>query len=297
MKKPFILLLIILAPMLSIGQDYHPFPTTNAIWNMKIVWIGWPETAIYRYGILGDTIINNQLYNKLYIIEDDTTLNINKITYGVAIRENNKQIFVKSSDFDFEILLYDFSLNVGDTVVSNSVNGYLSNNLCIITGIDSIKLNNNEYRRRFLINDWGDHEYWIEGIGSIGGIFHPMVQYQGADIPVLRCFKQNDTAVYINNIECQKCFCQLASSIEDNESKNGTFKIYPNPVSSTLFIESDLPPSIITVKLFNANGILIKSNTFNSYPISLNINDLLEGVYLIQLINKDFTYSEKIVKI
>lgn len=295
MKKSLILLLIILAPMLSIGQDYQPFPVTNAIWNMKIAWTGWPETAIYRYGILGDTIINNQFYKKFYNIENDTVLNLDHLTYGVAIRESNKQIFVKSPYFESEILLYDFSLNVGDTMVSNSVNGYLSNNLCIITGIDSIKLNNNEYRRRFLINDWGEHEYWIEGIGSIGGILHPMVQFQGAAISLLRCFKQNDTALYINNIECQKCFCQLASSIEDNE--NRTFKIYPNPVSNTLFIESDLTPSIITVNLFNANGLLIKSNTFDSYPISLNIKDLPEGIYLIQLINKDFTYSEKIIKI
>jgi hypothetical protein len=116
MKKYIILIFGLFTTLWSYSQDYYPFPDSNAIWNSK--YGGYYGTPIVRFGLNGDTVINNQVYKKVYQIVDDSTLNLANMTYYAAIRENaSKQIFAKMTDYDDEILIYDFSLNIGDTIL------------------------------------------------------------------------------------------------------------------------------------------------------------------------------------
>ena len=121
------------------GQEYYPFPESNAIWNQYRVHVEHPQLlqGITRYGLIGDTIINDKLYSKVYDIEDDSCLNINNATYFGAIREEEKKIYALIAyGQEEEILLYDFNVEVGDTVISNAQVGYLSG-LTYISGIDN----------------------------------------------------------------------------------------------------------------------------------------------------------------
>jgi len=295
MKKHYLLLFGLLITNLTFCQDYYPFPDSNAIWNNRSYWS--PYKWINRYGIYGDTIINNQHYKKIYQIEDDSTLNINNMTYYAGIRENDsKQIFVKFEEYEFEFLIYDFSLSVGDTVITNAPDGYLNWLPCVITGIDTIELENNQYRRRFKINDWGEYEYWIEGIGSIGGLFYPVLDYLSGTINNLLCFKHNDTAVYIDNPDCDKCFCSLATSTEEITERINKIIIYPIPATTKLIIDSKLNTGVSTIKLFNSSGLLIESRIIKTFPLQLSIEELPNGIYTIQLTNGELTFSKKFIK-
>ncbi len=296
MKKLIFLLIGILITLLTFSQEYYPFPDTNAIWNSQ--YGGYYGTPKLRFGLRGDTTINSQVYNKVYQIVDDSTLNLVNLTYYAAIRENtSKQIFVKISDYDDEILIYDFSLNVGDTIVSNSPSGYLNYYPCILTGIDSIELENNQFRKRFKINEYTfAQDYWIEGIGSMGGLFNPIMEYIIGSYCELKCFKHNDTALYINNPDCNKCFCTLLTPVIENEESNIFIKIFPNPAKSNINIDFKLAKGLSTVRLLNSYGKIIESRNTDSFPIQMNIDYLHNGIYLIQIDTEYKIFNNKFIK-
>lgn len=294
MKKYIILIFGLFTTLWSYSQTYYPFPDSNAIWNSK--YGGYYGTPIVRFGLYGDTVINNQVYKKVYQIVDDSTLNLVNMTYYAAIRENaSKQIFAKMTDYDDEILIYDFSLNIGDTIISNSPSGYL-NDLCIIADIDSIELENNQFRKRFKINDYGQ-DYWIEGIGSIGGLFNPIMDYIIGSYCDLTCFKYNDTALYINNPDCNKCFCSLLTPVLEKEENHNSINVYPNPAKTNININFELKNGLATIRLINSNGNLIESRMTKKFPIRINIKDIPYGIYLIQLSTDKEVFTKIVIKI
>lgn len=294
MKKLTLILIGVIFSTLTYGQVYYTFPDTNAIWNSKHD--GYYGSFKERFGLYGDTTIDDQVYKKVYKIVDDSTLNINNMTYYAAIRENDiKQVFVKITYFEEEILLYDFSLNIGDTVISNSPYGYLHYDICVIADIDSVELENNQYRKRFKINDWGQ-DYWIEGIGSIDGLFHPIKEYIIGTYCYLLCLKDNDTAVYINNPECEKCFCTLLTPVEELEKVKEYITIYPNPATNDLTIDFKFEKGMAIITLFNFYGKLLENRTSDSFPIKMNIDYLPNGIYIVQIdINND-SFKKKFIK-
>lgn len=293
MKRTPLLIILILTKISIFSQIYYPFPDSNAIWNNESHWGFY--TWIQRFGVYGDTTINNQLYDKIYLIENDSILNINNMTYYAALRENStKQVFVKLKDYYDEILIYDFSLNIGDTIHSNSPYGYLSYQTNTISDIDTIELENNQFRRRFRINDTG--EYWIEGIGSNRGLFYPITESLIGTANDLLCFKQNDTIIYLNNPECDKCFCSLATAILEITKKSNILKIYPNPGTSEIFIEPPFEKGLSTINMYNSNGNLINTINASSFPIKLKIKDLPFGIYFIRVIRGELVYEQKFIK-
>jgi len=73
------------------AQEENVFPTNNAIWNIYI------EGDRYIYGLKGDTIINDTLYNKLYLL-NDTILKLYTIT-GQMILEKKFQSNMETVPF------------------------------------------------------------------------------------------------------------------------------------------------------------------------------------------------------
>lgn len=297
MKKISLSTLLVIVCTIIFAQNYYPFPSSNTIWNNHL-YVSSGATmdisSITRLGIFGDTIFNELNYHKLYLIENDTIINLNKMTYYAAIRENNNQVFVKLIENNYEILVYDFGLDIGDTIISNATSGYLANNTNVILNIDSVQVNDNSYRKRFKISN---NEYWIEGIGSIGGLLFPITDVNSVYLnywPILACLKQNNEAVYLY-YQTDVCFIQQATKIEYNETQS-KLKIYPNPTINTIMIESELAPSLLTVKVFNSYGDLKKTETFNSFPIKINMSNLSSGIYLIQVTTGEGIYNEKIIK-
>lgn len=213
MKKILLLLLIISCTTIVYGQQYVPFPTANAQWNICLSrsidnsFSSPYIKSITSYFIQGDTVINDKTYHKLYSKSDELGTRF----YG-GLREEDKRIYylscgtggyslqVKSLSNDLkdclkqqirysadEVLLYDFNKNrVGDSLITNYPISY----------IDSVWIQN-AYRKRYKIP--GD--YVIEGIGSVKqGLFGyitpiPMCSYFTWEF---LCFSQNGESVYIN---------------------------------------------------------------------------------------------------
>ncbi len=278
----------------QLGQDYFPFPDSSAIWNEYSIHVEHPQSVASktRYGTIGDTTIGDIEYLKIYRLIDDTCLNISNAQYLGAIREENKKIYtITTFHGEEEILLYDFSKNVGDTIYSNSPEGYMASPV-VISSIDTVELNDGSNRRRYWINGSLD-EFWIEGIGSQGGLFIPITDlilnyYE----PHLSCFKQNESTVYLNNYSCDKCFCTLGTSI--NEIGEIQVQVYPNPFSDQITIESKNEYS--EIRIYNSCGNIIRTFDRINYPIKIDLGELPVGLYFIQMIGEGFNYTGKILK-
>jgi hypothetical protein len=95
-----------------------------------------------------------------------------------------------SENPDEEILLYDFSVKVGDNVT-------LGYNYVIINSIDSVKIGNS-YRKRF----YAEFDQYVEGIGGMmHGLLSPLFQMTtcgGGSSQELICFSEHGETIYLN---------------------------------------------------------------------------------------------------
>ena len=303
MKKLSSIILVVLIFLVHnlIGQDYFPFPDTNTAWNTVGDNDFTSDKWHFRYAVFGDTIINSTLYTKIYKMYDSTILHPNS-TYFAAIRENgNRQIYCLLPGFS-ESILYDFNLNTGDTIFyniggglyNNEVDFWDENHYKIVSEKDSMLLLNNQYRKRWSLEGNLGYQTWIEGIGSINwyGLFNPLITAMvlNGDGYQFACFKENDIVLYLNNMFCDQCFCQLYTGLEEQNIKNEeSITLFPNPSSDKVTIRiNETCNSIYKLDIFDLAGKkqIGKTISFN-IEIEIEIEDLKDGIYLIKIYSLD----------
>jgi hypothetical protein len=266
MKKLALLSLLALMSFQSLwSQSYHPFPDTNATWCDERYDNGWPYSNYYYffYKTNGKSTINDTAYT---VISD----NYSQIT--CYLREENKKVFCRLSPDLSEFVLYDFDIDIGDTVLlhqcyGESYNGY-------VEGIDSL-LVGNQYHKRYFIQCWE----WIslhitEGIGSDAGLMYcdlPWVDMYGS----LFCFSLNDTMFSTDGSggnEAGNCWQFIGvpeTSVEHME-------IYPNPVRDFIHIRYDKE---CRLELIDLTGRQCRQSISNS----IYVHDLQQGIYFLRV--------------
>lgn len=280
MKKSILILILILQLSIVKGQQYFPFPDSGAIWNNAYFNYALQDTMYSQYRIIGDTIFELTPYHKLYLL-NDTSLSPSNTTYVGALREQSKKIFFRYKECQHEILLYDFTKQVGDSIHSlfseyeigscdstTTFNG-------IITGIDSTLINGT-YRKVYHIGPW--YPDWIEGIGSLAGLLDPIPpQITGYDTWELVCFKMNDEVLYLNP-NYNTCFPLTVGISKNTINSNNRIKIYPNPVTNIITIEF-LGNEYKYLTFYNNSGQIInRYKISNLKTIQLNKNDFSPGL-------------------
>lgn len=81
---------------------------------------------------------------------------------------------------------------------------------------------------------------------------------------------------------------------EDADIQANAISLYPNPVITDINIESN---SIIErVEVIDINGKVVKAFNCSDKIINLNLDELVEGFYKLQIISKDRFYQYKIIK-
>lgn len=272
------------------SQNYYPFPDSNAIWNHYFE-IGesksYTNTSMYySYGLMGDTTINAISYSKLYEFSD-TVFNSYAEYLGGLREDTLRKVYYTGKDFwggDFadEILLYDFSKNIGDTIE------YGIWGETIIQDIDSVLIGNN-YRKRYYVDSYG-YDFFIEGIGSIHGLLSPITEIPTKTYTFweLVCYKQNDTVLFINS-NYNRCFPILDNIELMDKTITENIKIYPNPVIDISVIElSNLQTGNYKIEIYNPLGITIFTKSISSDSnIEIRRNDLLPGLYMYRLIKNN----------
>ena len=273
---------------------YHEFPDSNANWNIHFYvypTLSWPPSSEhYTTTISGDTIINASTYHKLNIphIQVDTNgacFMIFFTGYQGAIRQDTliKKVYYVSPYDTTEQLLYDFTLQIGDTV-----KGYFGPNYLVfpatVYSIDSILIGNN-YRKMWNISG-GIINTIIEGIGSSFGLLespYPNASFQCPLEFTLTCFSQNGASLYPNGATN----CQIITNATDISNFVASSVISPNPFISLATLKVPLEYENAAFKIYNVAGLLVRSQTV-TYPNTLIKRETLcSGIYFYKIINRN----------
>ena len=95
--------------------------------------------------------------------------------------------------------------------------------------------------------------------------------------------------------------CNLIGQRSDEKyTESNSIKVYPNPTESNVWIDLGKTKSVenLNLSIFDMNGRLLKNNniSFNNSPISINVNELKSGIYIIQLKdNTNIIYKDKLI--
>jgi hypothetical protein len=317
----FLLIFISLFPAVnSAAQVYYPFPDSNAIWNIAARCNESSTRWEIRFGLQGDTIIDQKTYSKVYRLADTTLSNPNSIYFG-AIREDSlKKVYMHLSATDSlpgigDFLVYDFTRQPGDTIWYPVTIGYSSHcdlyqqfyfmadlHYEVVESVDSILINNG-YRKQWHLKQDPDHQYhildssWVEGIGGIKwfGLISPIMGYfYGIDYFKFACFKQNDTVLYMDNMNCSHCFCLntiLASPRQDPETSGCLLSFLPGPI---LRVELSQGSGPVTVDIFDFTGRILNRSLVSASTTEIPLNAVSPGLYIAVARNHDGTVVGKL---
>jgi hypothetical protein len=276
------------------AQEYIPFADSNAIWNIASTFASTDEEVL---GISGDTVINLKTYKKIFGFESDTVFQPGHAKYIGGIRDDDsgKVFLVWDQQPGEEILLYDFTLGIDDTVKSESNEGYLSYDNVIVTDVDSVLIFGKYYGKITLTNTLFGTDQWIEHIGSIKGPLHPVLDYIiGTTDVSLWCYKQNDTVYYLGNPDCGRCFCNVHASVDDKSTDNN-IRVYPNPAFGYVIAETK-EGILRSFKLFDMNGRMIyKMENRLINKIVFETTYIQSGLYYYRIRTNDSVFAGKIV--
>lgn len=297
-----ILLLILTCSCIVYSQDYIPLIDTNKRWNMtRHLYNAQTYTFTARIKNI-DTLINGNTYQKVvsdtiytltptqaegylgYIREDLTT---KKVYYTIL----DKEVLPFYFEEDEERLLYDFSLELGDTVevmgtIECPASGFPLKTLKVVE-IDSVELLDNSKRKRWTLTglDGGNFVRWIEGIGSEYGLYMPSCPYTAMHWYEysLLCFYQDNEHLYQ---EPNKNTCAIfwTSNTDEVDKSKLSVNVYPNPVSDEINIEFEITCNCKReVIIYNTSGLEVLKETSTSNSLNIKLEMLPKGVYYLNI--------------
>lgn len=288
MKHLLIYLIIIIATKSVVAQNFN-FPDSDAIWS------------IYnqKYFISGDSTYNTFDYKKYYFTNDSI---VTTGSFFALLREDTiqKRVYSIKSGDTIENLLYDFSLALKDTITVYSISFPVFSGPILIKVdlIDSILIGSN-YHKRLKISGVNANtnfaEYWIEGIGSTMGIFNSGITgvvFPDIYYPMLLCFEKKGVTLF-KNPNFTNCYQDYPTGIAENSSCHKTV-LFPNPSTSTIFIESYF--EITSYKIESLTGQIIKQGNPNTKLFSIDISSLINGIYLIVVKTDNGIITKKLIK-
>ncbi len=289
--KKLVLFLLLLSGLSSKSQTsfYHPFPDSNAVWNMSVYLGGgcfFPFVNLsedYSYILSGDTIINTITYHKINIpfVQFDSC-SIHTSGYKGSIRQDTivKKVYYIYPNDTSEQLLYDFNLQIGDTI-EGIIKSLVPPHDTVIS-IDSILIGTS-YRKRWFINPFYS-VYIIEGIGSTYGLIEPSPGLGATDFAdcSIVCFSQNGQTLYPDTTTS----CEVILDVKNISENNFSVSVSPNPFhsSATFMIKGDRVIRNVELKIYNVFGEYVSTKKINGESAIIDRKNLADGIYFYQLV-------------
>ena len=261
-------------PMIQEGNEWHTLDAQVCGPQSK----GGYNTLVHQ--IAGDTLIEGVRYTKVMESLND----VGTPTLAALLREEDGKIWDRYLNGS-EMLLYDFTANVGDSLICGYGDYFVVDSISIeqIGGVDRKKLwFGLEYD---FIGEPYAMETWIEGIGSdLGLLFCGSYFFCGGYYRAL-CFHQNGELVW-QNPEYNAC---VITSVEEINDK--VISVYPNPAMEIVTVDG---VEAAEVQVYNALGQLVKTVRDAN---EISVAGLAEGVYLLRTVDADGkVYTNKITK-
>ncbi len=241
-----------------------------------------------------DTIIDTKHCRKLELINSYD----NKISAEYIYQTGDSIYYYNYYSQTFH-LLYCFSAKINDTInvhinkfkatdgffsYSDSINNFQYK----IVSIDTVTIDGKEYKRQkvkslsayswFFYNNLIGESYIIEGIGSVEYFFGVSSDITPETVAeMLRCYTDND--IKFKNEEWN-IDCDYTTGLNEN-IQDFSIKVYPNPVTDIINIESE--EIINNLVVCDNYGKAIIELSANCKNIVLNMSDWIDGIYYLQI--------------
>ncbi len=278
------LILLITQSNVVISQDYIPMNFEDGVWIEHYI-----EEGGYREFTQkicnGDTLINNDLYYKLYetkvkIYYNRSNDTIRDIYLGLIGNFSDKTVKYIPKDSIDPVTIYDFNLKTGDTI-KGAVDNF------VIREIDSTEICGRYHKRYNQTEGAQPAETLIEGIGFSNGLlgYFSYFDLGGETNNMLWCYSE------WTNKDCSPC-----EYIEGILVQKSGIQIYPNPFTDQIRIQS--PKPIIQIKIYDMLGHDVFTENPSYYDNELlELNHLMTGFYLMRIQFNDHSfYSLPILK-
>jgi len=316
--KFFIFSVFILTSFAAKAQQYIPFPDSNAVWGIEygcfdVTQCPNGDIVRWQYYISKDTVIGPHNYIKINsrITSPSTTgccaLGMPYLTCFLLRSDTlSRKVYLLECDSTNEKLLYNFSMNIGDTL-----KGFLSLQdqglIHTLYSIDSVLINGN-YRKmyHFELNQIPptlcDIDYIIEGIGGIAGLIEP-ISFAESSSSTLLCYSENGNVIYTPGDAFPTCggsvsniWCDPTVSITDFNNIINNISIYPNPSfgSFTIEINNNIKFPVIA-QIYHSLGIKLFEIELKNSINTINLPFLGEGFYFLKLKTEDYLFTNKII--
>lgn len=303
-------LLTILTFSLSCFAQYIPFPTSNTTWTCANGegMSGTYNGNIHFFILNGDTLISGKHYSKLFYsqsgtydtsyfvcgIREDST---KKVWYS-GLRNSCPPCYYLNYEGDTsEYLLYNFGMNIGDTITLYNPNMITSNSnpySKVLTDTSS-QFFATKLRKVYHCNNMGNlfDNNFLEGVGSVEGILAPLME----DFEIFNtmlCFNGYVNIFTGSTWEIlfggpSPCLTELA--IDENETNQINLNsFYPNPSNGIIYLKNNTTK----VKIFSASGQFIyESNKLDKKQLDLSF--LTKGMYIIKFDSNNLTNFKKLI--
>jgi hypothetical protein len=290
-KLVYILMFFIAAPTLEAQEIVVNWKVWSILTGHCLPDYTTYTTSFYKFE--EDTIIDGKLYQKVFISEDE--FQEDWFFYGSFIREENKKVYLREY-FGEEGLIYDFNLQLGDTVVVNNPRA-VSEVTLVLTEIDSVETNDGYRERWKLTNDeFMIPEYWIEGIGSMGGVLNSSTEVFGGlcGTYILLCEEESGSTIYLNP-EYEYCYYLLLDDGADLEAQKNSFDIIYRPSNQVIEL-TFYEPENRNIFITDINGRKISSMRSENKRILISLTGIKKGLHVISVLDGEGNYySNKIM--
>ena len=300
-----LILLLILLAKLSLGQTH--FIDSTSHWHENAQFhSSWAPDSVhfqdYVYYFNGDSIVSSNQYFQMFRIGTDSIVSVSYPGYNIVpideriglIREdsNSSKVYFIPNNSSFESLLYDFSLEIGDTVpYSYGFTNCASGN---IYSVDSFNFGS-QIRKRLFVNATNLRTGGVriyQGIGANCGLLGEMCIYYDGIYPCLMSYyNSSDTIQFIN--------CSSISSVIEVENKSTEIvTVNPNPfidnINYTIMKNNYREVSYCVLSILGETILEMKVNT--SSDGSIDLSNLSSGMFFLNVIVDEEQTLIRIVK-
>jgi hypothetical protein len=263
-----LLLFIVLVPSISYSQVNNQIVDSTKIWSVvysEFAFGAYKQTT-HNFKFQDDTIVNGLLYKKIYESLDSIKQSW-KMTNNL-IRENDGSVYLLSRNE--EVLLYDFNLKAGDSIVLNNMFG--ESYKWIVDSVDSVRILGIDLKRISLHHIHGYlSDVWIEGLGSLLGILNSG-NFAFDFSTELLCVAQENSSIY-NNPDFAGCYVTHINNV-----KSVNYKLFPTIVSDYVYLESDQYP--LKIQFIDTNGKVSLNEVLEDNK-QIMCGHLKPGMYLV----------------
>jgi hypothetical protein len=319
-KRPLIIFLALISFSISnftsAQSEYKPMLNEQATWNYDYLTecVMYTPYYLFHYSLLleGDTIINGETYKKLIRPAWEFTLmttsgGIEDCSWGGpatgyigALRENEaeRKVYYVSDGLNSESLLYDFNLEVGDTLLGYFNYEWLTNKT--IDSVDSVLVGDQYHKRWTLYQPEGSATemsdiQFIEGIGGVNGLVDPSPFFLlHSPVTTLICYNSGTGNVYPGDA----LPCALITDLPATSQTNYSIQVFPNPAmdSFTVLTSADLQNIPFEIQATDITGrVFFSQKTTSSNQLTINTSQWPAGIYILNIQSDKFNQSTKVI--